>query len=108
MTFAISGMIWIAEAPVPITATRLPARSASWSQRAEWNTSPWKESMPSMSGSRGSTRRAGAGDQGARTYLPLLVVVTQRWASSSHRASSTSVPNRNRSRTPDSRATRCR
>ena len=28
------GTIWIAEAPVPMTATRLPARSTSWFQRA--------------------------------------------------------------------------
>ena len=37
-----------------MTATRLPARSTSWSQRAEWKIAPWKPSMPSISGSLGS------------------------------------------------------
>ena len=61
-----SGTIWIADAPVPITATRLPARSTSWFQRAEWKSSPSKSSMPSMSGSRGSESPPAADDQGGR------------------------------------------
>ena len=48
--FAISGTNWIAEAPVPITATRLPARSQEGSQRAEWNEVPPNRSAPGMSG----------------------------------------------------------
>ena len=36
----ISGTNWIADAPVPMTATRSPARSWSWFQRAEWNVVP--------------------------------------------------------------------
>ncbi len=36
----ISGTNWIAEAPVPITATSRPRRSWSWFQRAEWNIVP--------------------------------------------------------------------
>ncbi|WP_217430317.1 hypothetical protein, partial [Sphingomonas bacterium] len=31
---------WIADGPVPTTATRLPVRSCSWSQRAEWKLVP--------------------------------------------------------------------
>ena len=37
-SFAISGTNWIAEAPVPITATLRPARSWEWSHSAEWKT----------------------------------------------------------------------
>ena len=33
-----------------MTATRLPARSTSWSQRAEWNAGPSKSPKPGMSG----------------------------------------------------------
>ena len=47
-------MIWMAEAPVPMTATRLPVRSKSWFQRAEWKISPSNSSRPSMSGNAGS------------------------------------------------------
>src|SRR6266576_3832753 len=50
----ISGTIWIADAPVPATATRLPSSRAPWSQRAEWNTSPGNSASPGMSGRRGS------------------------------------------------------
>ena len=37
---AIDGITWTAEAPVPITATRLPDRSCSWSQREVCITGP--------------------------------------------------------------------
>ena len=47
---AISGTNWKALAPVPITATRLPVRSTSWRQRAEWKAGPAKLSQPGMSG----------------------------------------------------------
>ena len=43
-----------ADAPVPTTATRLPVRSKSWFQRAEWKTSPGKSARPGSSGTRGS------------------------------------------------------
>ena len=36
--------------PVPMTPTRLPARSTSWSHSAEWNDGPAKLSRPSMFG----------------------------------------------------------
>jgi hypothetical protein len=51
--FAISGMNWIALAALPTTATRLPARSQSWFQRAEWNHWPWKVSRPGSDGMDG-------------------------------------------------------
>ena len=101
-TFCSSGTIWIAEAPVPITATRLPARSTSWSQRAEWKTSPWKVSSPSISGSRGSERPPAPTTGSATTQVPFGVRTVQRWASSSQAASSTGVSKTNRSSVPDS------
>ena len=48
------GTIWMAEAPVPITATRLPFSGVSWSHREEWKIGPEKLSMPSIAGRRGS------------------------------------------------------
>ena len=52
-TLATSGTICAALAPVPTTATRLPARSCSCSQRAEWKQGPAKVASPSMSGNDG-------------------------------------------------------
>ena len=47
-------MVWMVctpVAPVPITATRLPAKSTgSFGQRAVWKDCPSKESRPSMRG----------------------------------------------------------
>ena len=69
--FCSSGTIWIAEAPVPITATRLPVRSTSWSHRAEWKTSPWKVSMPSISGSFGADSPPAPTIRVCETQVPL-------------------------------------
>ncbi len=49
----ICGTTWIALAPVPMTATRFPVRSTSWSHSAVWKAGPAKESRPSISGSEG-------------------------------------------------------
>jgi hypothetical protein len=46
----MAGTIWTADEPVPMTATRLPDRSAPWSQRAEWQIVPRNRSSPSMAG----------------------------------------------------------
>ena len=44
-------MNWIADAPVPITATRWPVRSMEGSHRAEWNEAPpGLDPAPGMSG----------------------------------------------------------
>ncbi len=51
--WAIAGTNWTALAPVPTTATRLPVRSWSWSQRAEWNACPANVSMPGSVGVTG-------------------------------------------------------
>ena len=50
----MAGMNCTAEAPVPMTATRLPARSKSWSHRAEWNVVPANRSTPGNVGMTGS------------------------------------------------------
>ena len=51
---AISGMTWMALAPVPMTATRLPVRSTSWRHRAGGTTGPRTSRRP---GSRGMCGR---------------------------------------------------
>ena len=50
---ATIGANWAALQPVPMTPTRLPVRSTSWSQRAEWNAGPANDSRPSIFGSWG-------------------------------------------------------
>ena len=52
----IAGTTWIALQPVPTTATRLPARSTSWRQRAVWNAGPAKLSSPGIGGTRRAPR----------------------------------------------------
>ena len=55
---AISGIDWIAEDPVPITATRLPVKSTgSCGHLPVKYTSPVNRSTPSMSGRFGSDRQ---------------------------------------------------
>ena len=50
----IAGTNWMADAPVPMTATRLPFGDHEWSQREEWNVSPANDDSPLMSGYAGS------------------------------------------------------
>ena len=47
------GAIWKPLAPAPIIATRVPARSTSWSHRAEWKAGPANVSAPGSSGTFG-------------------------------------------------------
>jgi hypothetical protein len=96
----ISGTNWMAEAPVPITATRSPLRSWSWSQRAEWNTVPAKSPSPGRSGTDGSLSGPMPATSTRATISPCEVAMRQRWASSSHRAPWTSWPKRMWGRTP--------
>ena len=58
---AIAGTTWIALQPVPSTATRRPARSTSWRQRAVWNAGPAKESSPAAPGRSGPSSWPQAG-----------------------------------------------
>ena len=64
---AISGMDWMPDEPVPMTATRLPVRSTpSWGQLLVKYTSPWNRPVPSMSTALGSERQP--------------VAITKNWA----------------------------
>lgn len=73
----MDGTIWMAEAPVPTMATRLPRRSKSWSQRAEWKTLPGKESSPGMSGILGSDSGPVAETTRSADRFPALVSMSQ-------------------------------
>lgn len=71
---------------MPIIATRLPVRSASWSQRAEWKTLPGKSASPGMSGVFGSESGPVAETTtSATTVVPLALSMTQFSASLSQR-----------------------
>ena len=67
----ISGTNWIADAPVPITATRSPASSCSWSQRAEWKVVPSKLSRPGSVGIARVAQRPLGGDHDVGGQLAL-------------------------------------
>ena len=98
---AISGMNCTALAPVPITATRLPRRSTSWSQRAEWNDGPANESRPGDVGERRPVELADRADDRVRLdasrSLPSACAHVDRPALGRRRTTSptrTSVPKR--------------
>ena len=90
----ISGTIWIADAPVPTTATRWPSGRAPWFQRAEWNTGPGNAASPGMSGRRGSDSGPAAEMRTSAVRSPWLVRSCQRARPASQRAPATSVPSR--------------
>lgn len=82
---AMTGMIWMPEEPVPITATRLPVKStSSCGQRPVWKLSPRKEPAPGMPGTRASDRQPTAVmRKRAVTRSPRSVSTRQRDAASS-------------------------
>ena len=90
---------------MPITATRLPARSTSWFHCAEWKISPWKPSMPAMSGIFGSDKPPAPTMRLRADQVPAVVLTVQRCAASSQAASVTLVSKTKRSRVPDLSAT---
>ena len=96
----ISGTNWIAEAPVPITATRSPLRSWPWSHWAEWKAVPSKLSMPGTSGSEGSDSGPCAATRKSAVSGPFEVSILQTCSSSSQAAPSTSVLKRTCCMTP--------
>jgi hypothetical protein len=96
----ILGTTWIAEAPVPITATRLPRRSCSWSHCAVWNAAPAKLSRPGISGIEGSLRPPIPEIAISAVSSPREVSMRQRRCSSSHLAPVTECPKRMWSITP--------
>ena len=83
-TGAISGTNWIADAPVPITATCRPLRSRSWRHVAEWKTSPAKSSSPATSGNDGSDSAPEPRTSASAVHTPRVVVTRQCCASSDH------------------------
>ena len=85
----IEGTYWIAEAPVPIEATRRPRRSWSWFQRAEWKLVPSNVSSPGSSGVRGSASGPMPDTRTRAVNGPWSVSSRQRRSSSSHSALST-------------------
>lgn len=88
----IFGTNWIADAPVPMTATRSPVRSWSWRQRAEWKVVPSKVSSPGSVGYFGSQSGPVPETRACAVRLPRAVSTCQRCVASSHRASMTSAP----------------
>ncbi len=92
----ISGTIWMALAPVPITATRLPVRSTPWSHSAEWKAAASEFVEPLDVGDQRDVQRARAGDQELRDVLLPVVGehVPARTRSSSQCARSTCELNR--------------
>ena len=90
----IWGTNWIAEAPVPITATLRPVRSRSWFQAAEWKTSPSKDSSPGSSGVLGTARMPAPHTSTSAVSGPAAVSSSQRERSSLQRASVTPWPRR--------------
>ncbi|MDQ0831539.1 hypothetical protein QF032_003383 [Streptomyces achromogenes] len=100
-----AGTIWMAEAPVPTIATRCPARSASWSQRAEWKTLPGKESRPGISGIFGSDSGPVADTTTSANQRPALVSTSQRSSRASQVIRSTSESSRRCGRSPKTSVT---
>jgi hypothetical protein len=96
---AIEGMTCTADAPVPMIATRLPARSRLWSQRAVCITVPVKSSRPGMVGGCGfvSTPVAPTTKRADRRS-PSAVSTFHRWFASSKVAATTLVSSRVRRR----------
>ena len=82
----------MALAPVPTTATFRPARSWPWSQRAEWNIVPAKDSRPGSRGIAGRLSWPQAATSTSATTGPPEVSSRQR--PSSKAAARTSVSSR--------------
>ena len=83
----------MADAPVPITATRSPDRSWPWSHRAEWKVVPTNRSSPDSAGMAGSLNGPAALIRNRARKSPAAVRTVQRWVASSHRAEVSSAPN---------------
>lgn len=103
-----AGTIWIADAPVPTTATRLPRVSYPWSQRAEWKTFPGNESRPGTSGTFGSDSAPVAETTTSAVTIPREVSISQCASSAIQRISRTSWSSRMCGRSPKVSATRSR
>ncbi len=102
----MDGTIWIADAPVPTTATRSPSSRWSWSHRAEWNTVPPNVESPGSDGTDGDTSAPVPSTRNRAVNTPLLVVILH--CDDSQVASRTSWPHRIRPSRPASAAMRRR
>ena len=97
----IPGTNWIALAPVPTTATRLPVRSTSWRHSAEWKAGPANVSAPGIAGTTGLESWPTAEITTSASYaVPSVSSTRQRPVSSSNRHEATSTPVRTRSSRP--------
>jgi hypothetical protein len=96
----ISGTNWIAEAPVPTTATLRPSSSAPWSHFAEWNAGPSKRSSPGSFGVAGSLRAPAAPTRTSAVMVPFEVSMRHRCPSSSQAAFFTACSKRMCGRMP--------
>ncbi len=92
---AISGIAWIADEPVPMTATRFPLKSTgSCGQRPVWKVVPANVSRPGMSGVLVDERQPVAMMTKRAVYAsPASVRTSQRSAASSKTAAATRVFN---------------
>lgn len=88
----MAGTYCIADAPVPMDATRLPARSWPWSHRAEWKVVPSKFSRPGTAGTFGVCSGPIPATSTCADTEPRLVSTRHRCAASSQAAPVTSVP----------------
>ena len=91
----MAGTSWPLVDPVPTTATRLPVRSTSLGQRAEWNLTPSNLSRPGQSGNLGWLSIPTAlTTTSKRDDLPSVVKTSHVWVDSSQTTFSTPVLNR--------------
>ena len=98
---AMVGMIWTADAPVPMTATRLPVRSTPASQRAVWIVWPAKSSNPGISGRFGTVSTPVPSMMSrTRQVSPSAKATSQRSADSTNVAAVTLRPKCARSGSP--------
>ena len=79
------GTNWIALAPVPTTATRLPARRTSWRQSAEWKAGPANVSAPGIAGITGLESWPTAETTMSASYVVPSVVVSRQVPAASSR-----------------------
>ena len=102
----IAGTTWTAEAPVPTTATRLPARLSPGGHRDVWNRGPANVASPGTSGALGSASTPGAATTTSAVQSPREVATRQTAAPSSQASRRTSWPSRRWGRTPNPSTTR--
>ena len=92
--FAMTGIVWMPEEPVPMTATRCPVKftGSSCGQVPVWNQRPLKVSRPGIWGTRAADRQPTAlMTNRAVTASPCCVRTVQSRLASSYTALATRV-----------------